>query len=673
MTIQLMTNRQNQPEFDVKEKLSLIKHFFALSFFIDFVIVLLSIFLMNYLKRGNVSLTPRYIYLSVLFIGYWLIISGYFKKFYPESYSSFRKGIAVIAKSSIAILYFIAITLVATGYYNFSRLQTLGTCGLYFFMEATIFTAYYWSIGKRHFNFPINRQIIDDTVHHFSIRRLILDFIALTVSFFVLNYFKRGAFDLPFEYEKILLGIYGLWFLVGLATRKFENKGYKNGYYAFSPFLKAFFLMFSTMAIFIFIYDLYYFSRMQIFGSFILLFIIETVYIFLNHIYGFEGGDIRSASEANEMFEEEELIRAQKDDLPRRDVIIPVKSKLKNEYLNQYKDLYDFINKHIDLNSIDQADARILFTHNPYNIETIRNQSKSLIINLHKINDFRYINRYFFELHKKIYNGGYFVSQAHTIMTHWHWFREKYPPFITKLLYPVDFMYRRVFPKLPVIKKLYFFLTRGKNRIMSKAEILGRLYFAGFKVLKITEINNRLFFIAKCVKNPSIDRNPSYGPIITLRRIGYGGNIIYIRKMRTMHPYSEYLQDYIYDQNKLQSNGKFKSDFRLTEWGKLFRRLWIDELPQLVNFLRGDVNLIGIRALSQHYFDLYPKDLQKLRTQFKPGLIPPYYADLPTSFEEIIESEKRYLARKSKNRFTTDVLYFFKAFYNIAFRHARSR
>ena len=655
---------------------TLMKHFFTVSFSIDFIIVLFSIFMMNYLKRGDFGLTPMYVYFSFLFFTYWLIISGYFNKFNPETYSSFRKGLSVIFKSSIAILYFIAITLVAIGYYNFSRLQILGTSVLFFFMEAAIFTTYYWSIGKRHINFPINRQTFDETLHRFSFRRLALDFYAVTVSFLIFTYLKKGAFNFPFEHEKIMLGLYGSWFFMGLATRKFERRDYKNVYYAFSPFLKAFFLMLSTMAIFIFVFDLYYFSRIQIFGSFILLFTIETIYIFLNHIFGFDidrSGDINSVAKAKEIFEEEELIRNQKVDLPNRNVLVSIKSKLKHDYLEQDKQLYDFINKQIDLNSIDLANVKMLYSHNPYNIQTLENQSMCLIVNLHKINDFRYINRYFLEVHKKIYNGGYFIGTAHTITTHRNWFNEKFPPYITKLLYPIDFVYRRIFPKLPVIKKLYFFFTRGKNRILSKAEILGRLYFCGFKVLAITEIKNRLYYIAQCVKNPSIDRNPSYGPIIRLKRIGYGGNFIYVRKMRTMHPYSEYLQDYIYEQNRLQSNGKFNSDFRLTDWGRLLRRLWIDELPQLVNFLRGDVSLIGVRALSQHYFDLYPKDLQKLRLQFKPGLIPPYYADMPDSFDEIVESEKQYLNRKKKSRFTTDVEYFFKALYNIVFKRARSR
>jgi len=48
------------------------------------------------------------------------------------------------------------------------------------------------------------------------------------------------------------------------------------------------------------------------------------------------------------------------------------------------------------------------------------------------------------------------------------------------------------------------------------------------------------------------------------------------------------------------------------------------------------------------------------------------YVDRPKTLEEIMESEMRYLEAYEKHPFITDVKYFFKAFYNIIFRHARS-
>jgi len=69
-----------------------------------------------------------------------------------------------------------------------------------------------------------------------------------------------------------------------------------------------------------------------------------------------------------------------------------------------------------------------------------------------------------------------------------------------------------------------------------------------------------------------------------MKRVGKSNEILNIYKIRAIHPYSEYLQAYIHKENDLEKGGKLKDDFRITVWGKLFRKLWIDELPQSINF-----------------------------------------------------------------------------------------
>ncbi len=139
-----------------------------------------------------------------------------------------------------------------------------------------------------------------------------------------------------------------------------------------------------------------------------------------------------------------------------------------------------------------------------------------------------------------------------------------------------------------------------------------------------------------------------------------------------MHAYSEYIQGYIHDRNHLEEGGKFKDDFRITTVGKFMRKFWIDEMPMFLNILKGDMKIIGVRPLSRHYFSLYTPELQELRTQFKPGMIPPFYADMPKTLEEIMESEKKYLLEYQKKPFRTDWKYFWLAWYNILFKRARS-
>ncbi|MDT8308657.1 MAG: sugar transferase, partial [Bacteroidales bacterium] len=181
------------------------------------------------------------------------------------------------------------------------------------------------------------------------------------------------------------------------------------------------------------------------------------------------------------------------------------------------------------------------------------------------------------------------------------------------------------------------------------------------------------YFVFRKEKLPEYDYHPTYGLFIRLHRIGKNGKIIKVYKIRTMHPYSEYLQHYVFEQNSLADGGKFANDFRITTLGRFMRKFWIDELPMLWNVIKFDLKLFGVRPLSRQYFDMYDTSLQELRIKYRPGLIPPYYVDMPKSLEEIQASEKKYLDQYDKRPFITDFRYFWKAFNNIVFRKARSR
>jgi lipopolysaccharide/colanic/teichoic acid biosynthesis glycosyltransferase len=84
------------------------------------------------------------------------------------------------------------------------------------------------------------------------------------------------------------------------------------------------------------------------------------------------------------------------------------------------------------------------------------------------------------------------------------------------------------------------------------------------------------------------------------------------------------------------------------------------------------MKLVGVRPLSKHYFELYSKKLQERRIKYKPGLIPPFYADLPSDLDAIQASENKYLDSYDKHPFRTDFRYFFKSVFNILFKHVRS-
>ncbi len=190
---------------------------------------------------------------------------------------------------------------------------------------------------------------------------------------------------------------------------------------------------------------------------------------------------------------------------------------------------------------------------------------------------------------------------------------------------------------------------------------LGIFFYYGFKIINVTQDNYKVHFKVKktkCVDENCCDKR--YSILIKLPRTGKNGKRIYVYKFRTMQPYSEYLQDYVIECNGLNSDGTIRNDFRITKWGKFLRRYWLDELPMLINFFKGDLKLIGVRPLSDSMLSKYPKEFVSFRNQFKPGLIPPYYIDKPKTFEELIESEERYLFKSQQSPIKTDIIYFLK-------------
>lgn len=353
---------------------------------------------------------------------------------------------------------------------------------------------------------------------------------------------------------------------------------------------------------------------------------------------------------------------------PENSIMMPLWKK----YLAGDQELFDFINDYLDLTRFGQEETLVLNSAQVYNIENEEKGSRQLFINLHKINDHRRLNRYIISVNEMLVDGGVYICHGQTILQRRNDVLKRFTPYLGIFIYGFEFILKRVFPKLPVLQGWYFAITKGRGRALSETEMLGRLYFCGFELIHKREINGKMHFILKKTGAPRTDKNPTYGPFIRLKRLGKDGKIIYVKKLRTMHPYSEYLQSYVYATGNLEEGGKFKNDFRVTSWGKILRKLWIDELPQFLNFFKGEVGLVGVRALSEHYFSLYPPDVQELRLKTKPGLLPPFYADMPKTFEEIVESERRYLLQKLEKPFRTDWKYFWKGVWNIVVKRERS-
>ena len=228
----------------------------------------------------------------------------------------------------------------------------------------------------------------------------------------------------------------------------------------------------------------------------------------------------------------------------------------------------------------------------------------------------------------------------------------------------------RIIPKLKILNFLLK-IFKINYLILSKAEIIGRLYYSGFEVVDYIEKNNKFFFCAE--KKYKISKiKPSKHIIYSMPRIGRYGKIIYLFKFRTMYSYSEFIYEFIQNQNGTNIYGKIKNDYRITNYGKIMRKYWIDEIPQLYNFLKGEINLVGPRAVSKNYYNNLPKDIKKNRLKVKPGFIPPSICfNLHYSEKSMLEAERLFYEYKKNNPITCTINLLFFAFYNAIFKKIR--
>lgn len=91
------------------------------------------------------------------------------------------------------------------------------------------------------------------------------------------------------------------------------------------------------------------------------------------------------------------------------------------------------------------------------------------------------------------------------------------------------------------------------------------------------------------------------------QRPGYKGQLFFILKFKTMS-------------DSLDENGNLLPDVkRLTPWGSFLRKTSLDELPQLINIVKGEMSLVGPRPLLTEYLSLY-NERQKRRHDVRPGV-----------------------------------------------------
>lgn len=120
---------------------------------------------------------------------------------------------------------------------------------------------------------------------------------------------------------------------------------------------------------------------------------------------------------------------------------------------------------------------------------------------------------------------------------------------------------------------------------------------------------------------PLLIKSESRGPSIFKQpRCGLNGRIFNLYKFRTMVEKAEKIKEDFLDQNVMDRVVfKMKNDPRITRVGRLLRRLSLDELPQLINCLKGDMSLVGPRPPIPDEVENYSPQ-ERRRLSMKPGM-----------------------------------------------------
>jgi len=144
--------------------------------------------------------------------------------------------------------------------------------------------------------------------------------------------------------------------------------------------------------------------------------------------------------------------------------------------------------------------------------------------------------------------------------------------------------------------------------------------------------------------------SPGDGAIFRQRRVGRDGKLFWLYKFRTMCPDAEEQLNELLSQNQMDGPVfKIKDDPRITRVGRFLRKTSLDELPQLLNVLQGDMSIVGPRPALPREVELY-SDYQRQRLYVTPGLscywqIAPHRNEM--SFDEWVALDLKYIQERS--------------------------
>ena len=185
----------------------------------------------------------------------------------------------------------------------------------------------------------------------------------------------------------------------------------------------------------------------------------------------------------------------------------------------------------------------------------------------------------------------------------------------------------------PILRRrLYLLVKRTQDILLS--------------LLALTLLSPLLLLIALAV----VIDDPHGGPIFTQVRCGRGGEAFHLYKFRTMCMNAEAQLDALLPYNEMTGPVfKIRNDPRITRLGRFLRATGLDELPQLINILKGEMSIVGPRPPLFREVVNYTA-YQRRRLAVTPGLTcfwQVHPARNSLSFDAWVELDLRYIREQS--------------------------
>ncbi len=218
------------------------------------------------------------------------------------------------------------------------------------------------------------------------------------------------------------------------------------------------------------------------------------------------------------------------------------------------KEEFRYISSYIDMNL---ESTKILMPESQQLVHNLWPNNYSNFVSVGRINDIRYLSKFFKSVNNVIPINGMYAGFVETDNQRAHRILNKYPKAFAYPYYVFDFILNQIFPKWKITKKICYLFTHKNNRILSVAEIFGKLVVCGFKIIDCREINNLIYFVVKKVELPLKIKRNTHKPYVIIAKYDQSGKPIQEFKLNSKNLYVEYFQKYIYNDNRLAKDGKF--------------------------------------------------------------------------------------------------------------------